>query len=224
MSVPQDWHAIDRTRRLFAQALGYEVPDREPAFGLAAPQSRASRFGNESGKEVVFAHGTTWPTKHWPEAFWVDLARIAADQGFVPVVPWAPGERARAERIARDVSGARVCARMDLNDVMGLLAHAGGVVGVDSGIAHLGAALGRPTVMLFGPSDPSLTGCRGRYARNLTASLACSPCRAKQCRLGRRVPHHTEPWPPCLARVEPARAWSALLAAMAELSRNVADP
>ena len=222
ISVPQDWHAIDRTRRLFAHALGYEVPDREPAFGLRAPQRRTSRVGNESGNAVVFAHGTTWPTKHWPEAFWADLARIATDQGFVPLLPWADGERARAERIARGIPGARVCARMDLDDAMGLLAHACGVVGVDSGLAHLGAALGRPTVMLFGPSDPSLTGCRGRNVRNLTASLACSPCRSKQCRLSRQLAHHADHWPPCLGNVEPSRAWSALLEAMAKQPRNVA--
>lgn len=221
ISVPRDWHAIDRTRRLFADAMGYEVPDREPAFGLGAPQSCVSRVGNE----VVFAHGTTWRTKHWPEAFWAALGRIAADRGFVPVLPWANGERARAERIARDIPGARVCVRMDLDDVMELLAHACGVVGVDSGLAHLGAALGRPTVVLFGPSDPSLTGCRGPYVRNLTASLACSPCRSKQCRLGRRlgVPRHADHWPPCLATVEPAYAWSALREAMAKQSRNGAD-
>ena len=223
ISVPQDWHAIDRTRRLFARALRYEVPDREPAFGLGASQSRVGRAGNDLGDEVVFAHGTTWPTKHWPESFWAALVRLALDQGFVPVLPWANGERLRAERIARGIPGARVCKRMDLDDVMGLLAHASGVVGVDSGLAHLGAALGRPTVMLFGPSDPSLTGCRGRYVRNLTASLACSPCRSKHCRLGLAAPHHADHWPPCLATVEPARAWSALQEAMAKQSRNAAD-
>ena len=222
ITVPQHWHAIDRSRRLFANALGYDVPDREPAFGLGGS---GSRVGNESGNEVVFAHGTTWPTKHWPEAFWAVLARVAVDQGFVPVLPWASGERARAERIVRDVPGARVCPRMDLNEVVGLLADACGVIGVDSGLAHLGAALGRPTVMLFGPSDPLLTGCRGRYVRNLTASLACSPCRSKQCRLGRdlRAPHRAGNWAPCLARVEPARAWSALLDLMAKQYRKVAD-
>ena len=219
--VRQDWHAIDRSRHLFANALGYVVPDREGAFGLGGLESRV---GNESGNEVVFAHGTTWPTKHWPDAFWVALARLAVDQGFVPVLPWANGERARAERIARDVSGARVCPKMDLKDVMQMLADACGVVGVDSGLAHLGAALGRPTVMLFGPSDPSLTGCRGRYVRNLTSSLACSPCRSKQCRLGPRLraPRHASRWAPCLATVEPACAWSALLDLMAKQSRNVA--
>ncbi len=222
ISVPRDWHAIDRSRRLFANALGYDVPDHEPAFGLGGSRNPV---GNDSSNEVVFAHGTTWATKHWPDAFWTVLARIAVDQGFVPVLLCANGERARVERIARDVPGARVCPQMDLNDVVGLLADACGVIGVDSGLAHLGAALGRPTVMLFGPSDPALTGCRGRYVRNLTASLACSPCASKQCRLGRRlrVPQHAGNWAPCLASVEPARAWSVLLDLLPGPHRNVAD-
>ena len=110
ISVPQDWHAIDRTRRLFAHALGYEVPDREPAFGLRAPRRRTSRLGNESGNEVVFAHGTTWPTKHWPEAFWAALARTAADQDSFPYC-LGPTASGRGQSGSSAVSRVRVSVR-----------------------------------------------------------------------------------------------------------------
>ena len=214
IAVPRDWHAIDRTRRLFAGALGYAPPDGEPTFGLGPGQPP----GVGSAEAVVLAHGTTWRTKQWPEAYWADLARRATQEGLVPMLPWVPGERGRAERIARAAPGSRVCPPMELDDVIGFLGGACGVVGVDSGLAHLGAALGRPTVMLFGPTDASLTGGRGRYVRNLTAALACSPCGSKQCHLAGegRTRHQANPWaPPCLGAVTPGMAWDALADLMA---------
>ena len=208
--VPGNLHAIDRTRRLFADALGYERPEGEPVFDL----SRLGRdLATRSGREVVLAHGTTWSTKHWPEEFWTTLARLVAADGLIPVLPWTDGERGRAERIADAVTGARVCPRLDLAGVMRLLADANGVVGVDSGLAHLAGALGRPTVVLFGPSDPSQTGCRGPFVRNLAALLPCAPCGSRRCRLDRDFPTRYEArrsGPPCLEAVAPARAWAAL--------------
>ena len=222
--VPGHWHAVDRTRRLFAAALGYEQPECDPVFDLRGPRRDV---GIQRRREVVLAHGTTWPTKHWPEAFWMALARLATEHGFVPVLPWLPGERGRAERIANAVSGTRVCPPSDLDGIMRLLANTSGVVGVDSGLAHLGAALGRPTVTLFGPTDPSLTGSRGSYVCNLTASLACSPCRARRCRLDDKFRARyrvSRSVPPCLQAVEPARAWSALTDLMNRQCRDQVVP
>lgn len=220
IAVPGGWHAVDRSRRLFAAALGYERPAREPVFDLRDVGGDAA-----GGREIVLAHGTTWQTKHWPETFWTTLAGLATARGFVPVLPWTAGERGRAERVANAVPGARVCPPLDLDGIMGLLASSRGVVGVDSGLAHLAAALGRPTVMLFGPTDPSLTGCRGPYARNLTAALACSPCRSRRCRLGARYLKRyrgSRSGAPCLEAVEPARAWSALTDLMQRQYRDCA--
>ena len=222
IAVPRRRHAIDRNRRLFADALGYDLPGGEPAFCLPVSGADEETIPDEA---VVLAHGTTWRTKHWPESFWSALARLATGQGFVPMLPWATGERGRAERIAGAVPGARLCPRMDLHGVMRMLAVCRGIVGVDSGIAHLGAAMARPTVMLFGPTDPALTGCRGQFVHNLAASLACSPCTSKRCRLAGEAAAQRQAsrWaPPCLAAVEPAGAWAALTDLIAKQTGNVA--
>lgn len=210
IAVSPNWHAIDRTRRLFADALGYVRPEGDAVFDLSC---RGRNLGARADRAVVLAHGTTWSTKHWPEVFWTTLAQLVTAHGFVPVLPWTNGERGRAERIANAAPGARIWPRTDLDGVIRLLADASGVVGVDSGLAHLGGALGRPTVMLFGPSDPSRTGGRGPFVRNLAASLPCSPCGSRRCRLGRELGTRYEArgsGPPCLEAVAPARAWAAL--------------
>lgn len=199
LRVPRGEHAIVRARRLFAVALGYERPRASPRFGLRAPTTPRRN-------DLVLAHGATWRTKLWPEAFWVDLARRAAAAGLRPLLPWLGAERARALRIAAAVPQAALCPPADLAAVLELVAQARCVVGVDSGIGHFAAALGRPTVMVFGATDPILTGCQGPLARNLAGSTPCAPCRSRHCRYG------GDGAPACLAAVPPQRVWTALTA------------
>lgn len=209
--VPRRGHAIDRIRRLFAGALDYELPNTAPGFGLDAT-------ANGRGNSVVLAHGSSWSSKLWPEAFWVDIARRAVAAGLTPALPWLDGERARAERIAAAVPGARVWPPAQLAEAISHILGARGLIGVDSGLGHLGAALGRPTVMVFGPTDVNRTGCQGPMAHNLHAPFPCSPC------LSRRCHYRGQPasWqgatvqPPCLAAVSPATAWDALTTLMAQ--------
>lgn len=209
VSAASGEHAVARCRRLFANVLGYRPPGTEPDFGLPLEPCRDDA--------VVLAHGTTWATKLWPESFWIDVARRIAAAGLTPTLPWVATERQRALRIAAAVPKARVCPPTTLGEAMKIVAKARGVVGVDTGLAHLAAAAGTPTVMVFGPTDIGLTGCRGRHARNLSATLPCSPCRSKRC-LRRDAVSPPQDAMPCLTAVAPARVWSAL----AELMRDAA--
>ena len=71
----------------------------------------------------------------------------------------------------------------------------------DSGLMHVAAALDRPQVALFGPSDPTRTGPRNPAAKLLRLGLDCSPCNKRICPLG----HHR-----CLEDLDAARALTAL--------------
>ncbi len=200
--VPKGGHAVDRVRRLFAGALDYPAPTGEPDFGLAPAAQPSGR--------CVLLHGTTWESKHWPERFWIDLARRAGADREV-VLPWGDdAERSRAERIAA-AAPARVLPRGPLAALMAELAGASLVIGVDSGLAHLAAALGVPTLVVYGPTSSALTGCRGARVRNLQAEFPCSPCLARQCRY-RGPPQPVDGVavePACFATVTPERVWQA---------------
>ena len=211
--VPRDAHAVARLRRLFAAAIGYDAPNTKPTFGLeSAPAERDS---------VVLVHGTSWHSKLWPEAFWIDVGRRIAKAGLTPTLPWLDGERERAARIAAAVPTAKLCPPTDLRGALDVVAKSRAVVGVDSGLAHLGAAFGKPTVMMFGPTDPRLTGGHGPHVRNLAARLACAPCLSKRCRYDVAATRRGQmAAPACLAAVRPDRAWAAL----AELMREIAAP
>ena len=215
--VPRKQHAIARSRSLFAGALDYELPATAPAFGLAAAKERRN--------QLVLAHGTSWHNKLWPEAFWIDIAERVAAAGLTPLLPWVDGEQERTERIASAVPAAQPCRRLDVAGVMDMVSKSRALVGVDSGVAHLGAAFGLPTVMLFGPTDPGLTGCHGPFVRNLAASLPCSPCHSRRCshRSDGNGAHAGQT--PCLAALTPAGVWNALNGVMrqAQAARTVVD-
>jgi heptosyltransferase-1 len=81
------------------------------------------------------------------------------EQGLTSLLPAGSViERERATKIAAQIPHARVLPPMDLRELAVTLAGSRLVVGVDTGLVHLAAALGRPTVALFCASNPTLTG------------------------------------------------------------------
>lgn len=155
-------HAITRTRRLFAAALGYPLPaalDAPPDSGLDRHRFALPAIDQPY---AVFLHGTTWPSKRWPLADWQALARWQSQQGVAVILPWGnEAERADAERIATATPGCRVLPKLGLSAIAGWIAHAKVVVGVDTGLMHLAAALATPGVSLYGPTLPQMTGAFG---------------------------------------------------------------
>ena len=197
--APRDRHAIERTRLLFAGALGYAATAEHPGYGLMPP--RAPAFLRGQGDIAVLLHGTTWSSKQWPERYWAELAREMVELGYRPVLPWSDeGERLLAERVAAAAPPTSVLPRSSLGELAGLIAASRLVVGVDTGLMHLAAAFGVPTISLFASTSPDLTGPVGNASTVLRAAIACAPCRQRVCP---RVPRGAEP--PCHATLAPPR-------------------
>lgn len=153
--VPRERHAVERNRLLAARALGYSVPE-ECDYALVAPRAGAAR-----DCAVLLAMASR-PEKLWPVGHWREVARALAAQGLRVVLPWGEAaERRRGLEIAEGIAGADVPDRMDLPDLAALLAQARIVIGLDTGLSHLAAALGAPTVGVYGASDPGRTGLHG---------------------------------------------------------------
>jgi heptosyltransferase-1 len=164
-------HAIERNRILSGLALGY-VPQGDPDFGL----DRA-RFAGGASRYAVLLHATARVEKQWPEADWIALGRaLGHDQGLELVLPWgSESERMRSENIARNVPGARVPERAPLDEVAKTIGGAQFVVGVDTGLLHLAAALSVPLVAIFTGSKPDLTGPVGSGRRSVLGDRGMPP-------------------------------------------------
>ncbi|WP_405119131.1 lipopolysaccharide heptosyltransferase RfaC [Pseudomonas leptonychotis] len=166
-AVPREQHALERTRQLFAQALGYALPAGLGDYGL----NRAQLAAAHAQPYLLFLHGTTWASKHWPEANWRELAAQMSAQGWAVRLPWGnEAEKARAERIAEGIENAAVLPRLNLAGVAKVIAGASACVAVDTGLGHLAAALDVPNISLYGPTLPGRVGAYGRSQIHLCAT------------------------------------------------------
>lgn len=183
----KSFHAVGRYRELAGWALGY-APAGEPSYGLQPVPVRPDWLPRSGGSAAppyaVFLSATARAAKKWPEADWIALAQGLIARGFACVFAWgSAAERACAEALVGEANrgavrastgcGGRVCASTsDLvnggallaPEAFGLvawaeiLAGAALVVGVDTGLTYLAAAVGTPTVGVYCDSSPLQAG------------------------------------------------------------------
>lgn len=164
-AVAKDLHAVERNRRLAAAAFGYACAGG-PDYGIAAPPLSAGWLPRRN--YAVLLTATSRADKLWPEEDWQALGLALVATGLQCVLPGGNSdERQRAARLAAKLGRAVAAPPLGLAAMAGLLAGADVVVGVDTGLVHLAAALGRPTLALFCGSDPALTGVHADGAVNL---------------------------------------------------------
>lgn len=155
-TIPRKIHAVERNRWLTAAAL--ELPQDTPLdYGINATPLLADWL--PTGPYIVLLTASSRDDKLWPEAHWQELGTSLQAEGIRTVLPaGSTRERERAARIAAAIPGAVAAPPLALDALSGLLAGSIGAIGVDTGLTHLAAALGRPTVALYTATDPGLTG------------------------------------------------------------------
>lgn len=203
-SVPEVEHMAERIRKLFAAALGYRLDGLPLDTGL-----RPLPLPEGDPPHLVFFHGTTWPTKTWERDAWRALAREAEEAGFrVLLFTQGAQEEARARAISDGLEWVQTLPPQPLDTLVPLIGSAAGVASVDTGLGHLSAAFGVPTVGLYGPTDPRLTGLVGERVREMISQRDCAPCEQARC----RIAPETLEGPPCLADMQAKDVWRALRA------------
>jgi len=214
LSVATGQHAVERVRQLFAMALAYDLPEGIGNYGLDLERLQLP----PAAPYVVFLHGTTWATKHWPEVYWRELAERMGRRKLEVRLPWGnPAEKARAERIAQGLNNCQVLPKLNLAGVARVLAAAKACVAVDTGLGHLAAALDVPTISLFGPTNPGLTGAYGRTQIHQASDWPCAPCLQKKCTYKPSADDLARfdlkrEWPLCFTRLNPEHVASRLSA------------
>lgn len=138
----------------------------------AAARAQLSRFADPV---IVLHPGSGSPDKNWPLANFVELAdRIRAVKLGAPCFSLGEADSQIAKSLRAVAPESAVLNGLELTGLAAVLSHCRGYVGNDSGITHIAAATGIPTVAIFGPTDPALWSPRGRNVTTVCAN-DCSP-------------------------------------------------
>lgn len=160
-AIARQQHAVERTRELFSKSIQYPVPVQKGDYAIARHFLATAPVDTNS--YVIFLHATTRDEKHWPETHWRELIQLMHKTGLRIKLPWgAEHEHKRALRLAEGFDHVEVLPRLTLEQVAKQIAGARAVVSVDTGLSHLTAALDRPNLTLYGPTDPGLIGGYGQ--------------------------------------------------------------
>lgn len=178
-------HAVDRNM-LVARAIG--APSDRVEFPLPLSKTAVEKVKGlvgQAGEYVVLVPSARWPSKRWPPEHFASLLKKLK----VPsVITGSAEDRPAAMKIIEGSQGntLNLCGSTDLKELTALIAGAKVVVSNDSGPMHIAAALGIPTIALFGPTDPERTGPYGWKEKEnisvITAPVPCGPCFRKRCR------------------------------------------
>lgn len=170
VQVPIDCHAVDRSRWVMCSALDWPLIDRTntPLFfseSFAQALSEKTIAGLQKPYVLCF-HSTAREAKRWPNQRWVSLGQELASRGYQVVLPWGnSAEKAVSEELSKQIPGSLVPPAFSIEDAFSVIAYAALTIGVDTGLTHLAAVLGKPTVEIYCDSPRWKT--EGYWAKNI---------------------------------------------------------
>jgi len=160
-----------------------------PEAGRRAAAARLAEAGFSDRRLAVLAPGAVYgAAKRWPLERFAELARALARAGLVVLACGGADERGACDALAAPGAGAAAsfAGRTGLAEQAALCAAADVVVSNDSGMAHLAAAVGAPTVAIFGSTSSAWTAPLGARVRVVQHAPVCAPCFRRDCRIGYR--------------------------------------
>jgi heptosyltransferase-1 len=177
--VPVKSHAIDRSRWVMCSAFDWPLFNRNEEPPRFYPPEFVQQLHpllfeglkkTEQGTPmpyVVCFHSTARAAKRWPNDHWVELGKALSNQGYQLIFPWgSPGEMKISALMASQVPGAIVPRALSIDEAYRLVAHAELTIGVDTGLTHLSAVLGKSTVEIYCDSPRWKT--EGYWSNNIT--------------------------------------------------------
>ncbi|MGH8854926.1 MAG: lipopolysaccharide heptosyltransferase II, partial [Telluria sp.] len=182
-----------------------QLPEPTMSVDPQLADAAIARLGLPTGTYVAFAPGAEFgPAKRWPAHYFAELAQtIRANRPDAQILLLgSPKDRAVCDEITAQVAEAHnLAGSTSLSEAIALISRAAVVVTNDSGLMHIGAALRRPVVAIYGPTDPRHTPPLSKLAKILWLHIECSPCQQRECPLGHQN---------CMKQILPADVWQPL--------------
>ena len=198
--APGTWHETKRHLH-FLRSLG--VPeDASLALELRADPALHEAAAAILPQRSIIAHvSTSKPLKEWPRAHWSELARLAREEGYEILFASGPATRERDSLQALGKMNPEIPQLPPIKDLgvyLAVLARASLLISGDTGPMHFAAALGTPTLSLFGPSLIHQWAPQAPFSRWLQAPGCTCSAHQERCTAAEH----------CLVRLTPLQVWS----------------
>ena len=204
----QKTHSVEQQLAL-AGWTGVPVTDRpRTQLGVSpeaaqAIEERLATAGLNDQKIALIHPAAAFATKQWATENFARVVEFLADRGYASVAIAAPNENAILENLLSEASARIVRLDLALPEVTALAARSQVFVGNDSGIAHIAAAVGTPSVVIFGSSNVAHWRPWNRAAAEVVfEEMPCQPCHGYFCEKFAQ--------PECILRVPVARVTGAI--------------
>jgi heptosyltransferase-1 len=205
VGVAKGAHSMARMRKLLAQALGYRYDEETVDYGIDRNLLPVTPLTIDH-PYVVFIHSTSWASKNWPEPYWRELAASVCAAGYSVALPWGTeAERELSVRIAAARPNTVVLPQFSISEKASIIAGAAATIGLDTGLSHIAAALGVPSITLYGATDPNLCGAIGENQIHIKSRFECVGCHEKDCSFTK-----SSFKPACFESLTPATVWRQL--------------
>jgi len=180
---PKNDKRIGSEYRFLIKELGLDESKCRMHIGLAPEDEDFARSIIEKNSlsegYAIICPFTTRPQKHWIQDYWPSLVSKINNELKLPVTMLGgPSDKLSAEDLMAYCSGSlltNMVAKTRLRQAAALIKHASLLVGVDTGLTHMGTAFEVPTIAIFGSTRPYLT-TDSRKTVVLYKALECSPC------------------------------------------------
>jgi heptosyltransferase I len=154
VQVPFHCHAVDRSRYVICSALDLPLINRVEQvqfYPTSYIQSIvAPKVDGLEKPYILFFHSTARKAKRWAEGNWISLGKQLSALGYQVVLPWGNlAEKKISNNLSARIPGALVPDAFSIEAAFSVIANAALVVGVDTGLTHLSAALNKPTVEIY---------------------------------------------------------------------------
>lgn len=134
----------------------------------------------EQRSEAIVLHpGSGSRKKVWPLRYFLDLyhhLQSVPGRGFLVVLGPAEGQEIHQAFTSLNASNLKIAKGLSLVQLASVMEGCGFFIGNDSGISHMAAALGLPTLAIFGPTDHRVWSPRGQRVEVLRKEMPCAPC------------------------------------------------
>ena len=159
--VPKAMHAIQRQKQLLASALGYKTDIENTDYGISKANFKKP-LDMPSNNYAICVQNASWITKQWPIESWKELLRILEKRDINLLFPSGNLEEFdRANEICSVSEKALALEVLPLNEIAFLIDNSEFTLCSDTGLAHLSAVVGTPSLTLYGPTDTRLIGTYG---------------------------------------------------------------